>query len=74
MNCHRSVGSLATEATCAWRGIVRLTEEDVGSAGHAAYFGNDHLRISLPSSSLSGRNHQSLRLVIFPIFLELSRC
>jgi hypothetical protein len=55
-------------------GIVRLTKKDVISAARAAYFRNERLRISLLSPSFSIRNHQSLRLALFPILLELSRC
>jgi len=56
------------------KGIVRLTTKNVISAGHAAYFRDERLRLPLSSPSLPTRNHQSLRLVIFPILLEFSRC
>ena len=51
-------------------GIVRLTA-DVIDSFPAAYFKDAHFRFSLPSSSLPYRDHQSLRLVIFSLRLEL---
>src|SRR5258708_29950032 len=53
-------------------GIVRLTVKDVISVALAAYSSDVHLGFPLPS--LSSGNNQSLRLVIFPLHSELSRC
>ena len=39
----------------------------------SAYCSDEATRISLSSTSLPCRNHQSLRLVVFSFFLELSR-
>ena len=57
-----------------FKGIVRLTAKGVIRAARAAYSRDAHLKCSLSSSSLSGGNHQSLRLALLPIRSELSRC
>ena len=48
-------------------GIVRLIVQRGNQTVHAAYFTDEHLRFSLPSSSLPDRDHQSLRLVVFSL-------
>src|SRR5258708_2009555 len=55
-------------------GIFRLTGIRCNQTIPPAYPTDAHLRLSLPSSSLPRRDHQSLRLVIFSLPPELPRC
>ena len=55
-------------------GIVRLNGGGCNQTVPAAYSTDAHLRLSLSSSSLPRRDHQSLRLVIFSLRPELPRC
>ena len=54
-------------------GIVRLKGGGCNQAVHAAYCMDAPLRLSLPSSSLPSRDHQSQRLVVFSLRPQLSR-
>lgn len=49
------------------KSIVKLTAVVCDPTGHAPYSTDARLRLSLPSSSLSRRDHQSLRLAIFSL-------
>src|SRR5882672_2218886 len=68
----------ATEEKLALRlilphGIVRLNGRTCNQTVHAAY-STDALCLTLRSSSLSCRDHQSLRLAIFSLRPQLPRC
>src|SRR5216683_2583690 len=77
--CFKDTGVLCDDdriipkVTIAYEGIVRLSGVTCKSDVHAAY-STDALHLALPSSSLSCRDHQSQRLVVFSVRSQLSRC